>query len=515
MLPGLLAAAGLSAAALSACGDPRGDEPTPTPSSGGAMGSGGDEGASNEGGWGGDAGGPRVIEQPVRPSFQAVGVETECTFELSVGLATEMPTVGVVTFRVSGLVEPITGAVIQFGPSEEYGLEAPVDLAAADFRTLLLGMKPGAQYHYRIGASSGTEYCWSDDAVLTSRGLRAGIQPLADIKIAGTPTPGFVVGAQGSNAVVFDKDGTIVWGYSFQRSGVVKSSCGGDGSLTRVFAAKLSYDGRFMLARDLGPFDCGDGGTFYRVALDGTGAQAIELPGGDHHDFTVTPFGIAYIAKTDRGGYDKVFVAASDGSHARELVDLRGVLDVYPKGGGPGLEKSHFNVIHYWADRDMYTVSNRESDAIVAISSDGELLRGIGKSATASFETILAESTVGMTEEPLWRVQHGHDWYAPDKLLIFSNGDFVGGQAHALHYTVGGDGIARLDWSYSKMGNSATQGDIQMLPDGHVLVCASNGGFLQEIDAEQELVAHYKAPAEGFGYVMQRPSLYGAPPDGR
>ena len=245
----------------------------------------------------------------------------------------------------------------------------------------------------------------------------------------------------------------------------------------------------------------------------------IDLPGGDHHDFTVTPQGIAYLAKEERGGFDKIFTARSDGSDARVFFDLKQVIDAYPKVGGPGTEQSHFNSIHYYRERDEYTVSNRESDAIVTISGDGRIKAGVGRNvAPQVFPTWAAEGAEdgeanGMPQ--LWRVQHGHDLYAENKLLVFSNGDFVGGQAHVLHYTMSADHIAHLDWSYMKMGNSSTQGDVQMLRDDHVLVCAGNAGLLQELDENQNIVASYRAPNGGFGYVMHRDSLYGAPPDGR
>jgi len=426
-----------------------------------------------------------------------------------------MPTVGVVEFSASGLHQPITGAVVEFGLDLNQAIDAPVDLTAPSYHTLLIGMKPASTYWVRVGVSSATNHCYSQPLQLSSGGLRAGVAPLREVTIKGEPTPGFIVGAQGASAIIFDQDGDVVWGYSFQSVGSFEPSCGAGGAVARIFAAKLSYDGRYMLARDLGPFDCGNGGSYYRVPLDGSAIERIDLPGGDHHDFTVTPHGIAYIAKDTKGGYDKIYVASSDGSDARELVDLERVVEIYPKGGGPGEEKSHFNAIHYWEERDIYTVSNRESDAIVEVSGDGKLVRGIGKSTSEKFESTLAESTLGQTETPLWRVQHGHDWYAPNKLLVFSNGDFIGGQANALHYTVGKEGIAHLDWSYNRMGNSATQGDIQMLPNGHVMVCASNSGILHEIDEDQGLVVQYQAPPEGFGYLTHRPSLYGAPPDGR
>jgi hypothetical protein len=170
-------------------------------------------------------------------------------------------------------------------------------------------------------------------------------------------------------------------------------------------------------------------------------------------------------------------------------------------------EMSHVNAIHHWRDRDIYTVSNRESDVIGVVNNQGQIIQGIGKQATATFDTVLADGT-GST----WRVQHGHDLYAPDKLLVFSNGNFGGGTSRALHYTISGN-TATLDWEYSATGNSPTQGDVQLLPDGNIAITASMVGTIHVINAQQQLQASYKV--QSFGYSMFRSSLYGEPPDGR
>lgn len=471
-------------------------------------------GQSSWGGWGG-WGGSGDIDEPLGFSFDGSGELKTCAFTGGVQLAPEMPTVAHASFNVSGLKGEVSGAVVEFGLTTNYSMSAPVDLDGVTLRALLIGMKANTLYHYRLAVSNASGHCYSDDKILQTGGLRAGVRELSEKEITGEVAPGFIVAAQGARASIFDRDGDIVWGYTTSNLGGFRAGCSGTGGIRQLFAAKLSFDGNYMLARDLGPFDCGDGGTFYRIALDGSSAETIELPGGDHHDFTVTPRGIAYIAKEQAGGYDQIYTANTDGSNAQLLVDLGPVVAAYPHTGGPGKEKSHVNVIHYWRDRDIYTVSNRESDAVVTVSGDGRILSGIGKAATAPFPTILAQGTVGDVDEPVWRVQHGHDLYEPNKLLVFSNGSFMGGKARALHYTVLENGLATLDWEYTGMGESVTQGDIQMLPNGNVLICASNSGRIHEIDHSRRVVANYKSADSDFGYVMHRSSLYEAPPDGR
>jgi hypothetical protein len=65
-------------------------------------------------------------------------------------------------------VDSLTEAHIEFGLDAEYGTTAPVDLNEADFRTLLLGMKPDSAYHFRVVASDGAITYTSDDYVVNT-----------------------------------------------------------------------------------------------------------------------------------------------------------------------------------------------------------------------------------------------------------------------------------------------------------------------------------------------------------
>ncbi len=490
---------------LFGCGRDQGGREKPGDGESASGGSGGSDGTGGSGG---------TLDQAIMPSFEPRGESVDCSLDVELELSPNMPTVARVQFDVSDLSGPVRGAMVEYQSSDSSPLQAPVDLSGERLEATVWGLVPSTSYSYRVAVNSDSEHCYGPWETFESGVLRAGVQPLNEVNLfEGALEDGFIVAAQSANVIVFNKRGDVVWGYSLAQAERFAPSCAAGGGLAIIFSAKLSYDVRYLLAHDLGPFDCGDGGTFYRIPLDGSELEVIELPGGDHHDFTVTPQGIAYIAKLERGEFDQLMVANHDGSDARVLVDLAPIVEAFPKGGGPGQERSHFNAVHYWRDRDIYTVSNRESDAIAVISGDGEILRGIGKEAAADFETILAQGT-GNAETALWRVQHGHDLYADDKLLVFSNGDFVGGVSRVLHYTLTADAAAVLDWSYDAMGSSATQGDVQMLPNGNVLITSSNRGLIHEIDGEQSPVATYLIK-NGFGYVSYLPSLYGTPADGR
>ncbi len=80
--------------------------------------------------------------------------------------STAPTTVGIVTWSITA--SGITAAHIDFGLDTSYGMTAPVDLTAAMYRTLLLGMKPAKTYHFRVVASAGATTYTSDDQTVTT-----------------------------------------------------------------------------------------------------------------------------------------------------------------------------------------------------------------------------------------------------------------------------------------------------------------------------------------------------------
>ncbi len=425
-----------------------------------------------------------------------------CNVEItSQSTAAMMPTVGIVEFSTD--VSNVTSAEIEFGLDTEYGMVAPVDLDEPNYHTLLLGMASNTQYHFRVAVSSGSDVCYSDDQTIQSGPIANGgpsdVSPEMGAS-SSEPASGFIITSTGASgggwAWIVNSQGQVVWSYQFPAN-----------ELTR---ARMSWDGKYMYGRDLGPFNDGSGGTIYRVAMDGSGEEALQLPGGSHHDFAVTPDGIAYIAKQQSGGCDHIYTAAPDGSNAQSLLDLWEVLEHFPDNGGAiSGEICHVNAIEYSEEGDFYTISDREKDMIAQISSSGEILMTVGQDPTQDLDYHLSASAV---DGNTWRVQHGHHLYAEDKLLVFSNGPLFGGgggSSKVLHFTLG-DSTATLDWQYSGMGNSATMGGTLHLPNGHVLAVSSQTGTIDEIDANQELVQ--RLTYQTVGYAMHRPDLYGPPP---
>jgi len=426
--------------------------------------------------------------------------ETSCEVTVtSADIAEDMATVGIVTFTTT--LPGLRAAEIHFGPDTEYGLVAPVDLSEEGYRTLLLGMIQNATYHFRVAVSDGSSVCYGHDQTLDTGTLAAidgDVVVLTEISTSPAAAPGFMVTSRDGDALIYDKNGEVVWAHA----------------MDYVFSVHMSWDGKYMIGRDGGPFDQGDGGMFYRLMMDGSGSLAVDAPGGDHHDFASIPSGIAYLAKPDAGACDHVYEASID------LTDGASVLDTWPifehftdEGMAEGSEICHANRIHYSLEQDSYTVSDRNKDVIGVWGRSGTPLLSIGKTPIGDLPThVLAE---GAGPGGAWHVQHGHHFYADDALVVFSN-EADGGSA-ALHYTITGNS-ARLDWKYSGAGDSMIQGDVQHLPNGNFLVTSNLGSSIVELGPDgQTEVGRYvlggpRGPSYGFGYVDHRPSLYGAPP---
>jgi hypothetical protein len=404
--------------------------------------------------------------------------------------------VGIATFTTS--LAGAERAVIQFGKTSTYTLEAPVNWADATHRTLLLGMPGNTTVHYRVVVIQGTNACVSADATYmtgTVSGAPANQTPTKGTSSV-APAPGFIIAESATFAYIVNNQGEVVWAHKFPVS------------LSR---ALMSFDGNYMYGRDVGPFNAATGGNVYRVAMDGSGEMKLTLSGGTHHDLTVTPTGIAYPAKQAAGACDCIYVAGPDGSNSKVLVDLDVVFSKFALGpGAQASEKCHVNAIRYYKDTDTFSVSDREKDAIAFISSKGEVLGSIGATPTGTTPNHAKAEGADSTTSSVWRVQHGHDQYATNKIVVWSNGSFQGGTSKILHYTINGS-TAKLDWQYTGTGNSPTFSDAQHLPNGNFLATNSSSGAVHEIDPSQKLVQSFSALSKG-GYSCHRPTLYGPPP---
>ena len=154
---GSVGTAGSGSAGTTALGGPV--LASPAPGMAGSGTAGGGAGTSGSGGTAATALGPELTDLSTFTS-------TSCAIAPTVTLATGVPTVGIATFTTD--LAGAERAVVQFGKTTSYTLEAPVKWSAAGHRTLLLGMPANTTVHYRIAVIAGRNACASADATYTT-----------------------------------------------------------------------------------------------------------------------------------------------------------------------------------------------------------------------------------------------------------------------------------------------------------------------------------------------------------
>lgn len=495
---------------------------SPGPSQNGSSGTGGTAGAGTGGtsnpGVGGTAGtlpgtggsvisggsggtGGSVISSGGSAGSGGSGAVVECNITVtSSTLSEKIPTVGIVEFSTD--LPGVTSAVIQFGPTTDYGLEAPVDMAAPGYRTLLLGMTQDTTYHYRIVVNGAGTSCASADQEITTGFLPNGGPSNLNPQNGPSTAPvmkGFIItttGLTGGWIYIMNQDGQLVWSYN---TGV--SGGGGPGGFNGITRARMSWDGKHMYGRDLNVSGQSGQGKLFKITMDGSSMETFNLS-TSHHDFTVTKNnGVAYLAKEGSTGNgmpcDAIWTMNGDGSGKTKVYDLWNALSGFQSQSSLG-ELCHANAINYIDEDDSFTVSDLYRNVIVKVSASGTLQWTLGGS-NGSF------SGSGLN----WNDQHGHHLFAPDQILIFNNGG-QGGPSRVLGFQLDtGSMMATSNFNYEPGPDSGQLGDVQRLPDGSTLVTVSVSGQMHWVDSSGQRIRSFSTNA--FGYAEFRTSLYGAP----
>jgi len=429
-----------------------------------------------------EAGAAGVVEMP-EPEPEDGGLVTPgpCGFFVRYSLSSEIGTVAIVKWDIE--LAHLESAEIQFGLDTSYGLVAPVDLAAKNYRTLLLGMKPSRDYHARVVVHGDDKVCTSDDFVVTTGPVKNGLPPVTVTTLdKSRAAGGYLVSSMLSKgpAFIIDADGEYVWW----------SAAVGLGR------SQMSWDGKTMWYGNINVQ--GGGGFIASVPMDGVGIVTHREFGDPHHDFTVLPDGTVGYIEHDGSGCDRIMERWPDES-------IHEIVNVHDAHGGTdgGTNKCHTNSIHYHPGDDSYTFSDLNQNAYTKVKRTGEV------------DWVLGGDTSYFTGDgAIWERQHGHDLIAPDRLLFFNNGK-TGTPATAVEVKLDFDTMtASRVWEYPGSGNeSVIYGDVQRLDNGNTLVTYSIAGIVEEVAPDGTLVESTTFGLGGaIGYTVKRASLYGPPP---
>ena len=442
---------------------------------GGATSAGGAGGASTGGAGGAAGAGGAPDLGPTGPDGFAVKVELASDIK-----ATAPTTVGIVWWSLahSGLTE----AHIDFGLDTTYGMTAPVDLTRPSYRTVLVGMKPAKQYHFRIVATAGSATYPSDDRTLTT-GAPVGIALLNsfDVMAPGRVDKGFLVtsywnlgsnGASTWTSFILDTDGDVVWWYTDP----------GDnphGELG-IGRARLSADSQDVwLARV-----SNSGAPLRRISIDGLEEQTYTGAVASHDIAAVSGETMAYL---DYGEKDCTSIFEIDKTGVtKEVFESTGVTTT-------DRTRCHGNSVRYSMKEDVYVFSDDLLDVFV-----------LGRDGTVQWK--LGDRVSGGNAS--WGGhQHGTQ-LLDNSLLIFANE--AGGDAtksQAIEFGLDGSVLRK----FTSRGGTDFMGDVQRLPSGNTLITYPSGP-IQEVDANDAVVLEIRG-TNLFGYVEFRQSLYGLPLD--
>jgi hypothetical protein len=425
------------------------------------------------------------------------------TFVVNETLSSAVPTVAIVTWSVD---VPVDSAVIDFGrDAANFEYQAPVDLAQADHRTLLLGMKQQTTYSLRITAQGGGKTYVSDVYTVRTGALTNGLLPVftktdldASALYAGggftvnctglAGSPG-LPGTMGKSVVfILDRDAEVVWGLDV-----------GGTAATNCSRARMSYDGQSMYAGNFA--NASTGGAIYRIGMDGMGSGTTWKLPGRSHDFAVLPNGhIVYFATDNMQanttpGAESIFdLDPSTGASSKiydEQTDFGGLIS-----GGSSPE-SHTNQVTFSADLQAIAISMLIPSTIAVVSyPEGKLLATFGG----------AQSDYG---DMSWVWQHGHDVFK-DHLWVFNNN--MSGNAHVLGFSYDASSkTATQTLDYDPGLQNTTFGDVKELPNGNLFITYSDTGGFHEITRTGTLLRKITTTT-AVGYSEHRATLYGPPP---
>jgi hypothetical protein len=398
------------------------------------------------------------------------------TFMVQVQLASAMNsaapgTVGIVTWTVN--VGSLTEAHIDFGLDTSYGMTAPVDLALADHRTLLLGMKPAKLYHFRVVARDASmTYTSGDYTVMTGPGATTVSISRFQVMNANARKPGFIVtsywaGTGSAVPFILDRDGDIVWwGRSGPSGGIARAAMSADGKNMWMITAS------------------NNGGNIQRLTMDALTAQTYSGSVGSHDMTPVSGETMAFL-EYGESDCDSIYEIDPSGTK-REIWESQGT--VTSTG-------CHGNALRYSQKEDVYTFSDVMQDVFV-ISRTGQVQWRLSQRVSS-----------GRTA---WGgVQHGHH-LLDNSIVIFANSGGGNMMSAMVEYNLSGMEIAR----FASGDYSQNLGDVQRLPGGNTLITFSNASVMKEIDSMGNVVLQVNgANGTRFGYALWRDSLYGPPPD--
>jgi hypothetical protein len=439
------------------------------------------------------------------------GPTVSCTFQVTGTPSSKISTVGIITWSTT-LPSP-TAAQIDFGLDSSYGMTAPVDLTAASYRTLLLGMKTSSTYHYRVIATNASGSCASDDYTIATGPAPNGLAaPTVTTKNASALYGGFLVtgqfsqamigGSSGAPAFILDKDGAVVWWYTVSGSDAT--------------GVAMSYDGQYTWINNA---NVPNGTTHvHRVTMDGLEDTDFSTPfTGISHQLTPLPDGSVAFYSYGSNGCDDIKIFPANGTPSDSAATIANAKTAH---GGTG--NCHVNNIQYSPADDTLIFSDLDNNCLTKITKTGTMVWVLNGGVGGVQSSFNGGSLV-------WKGgEHGFTVLGTDDFVILNNnstmpagsttswgaaaGDGKGAQAIEVKLDLGAM-TATETWLYKANPGIVNDvlGDAQRLPNGNTMVDFATKATIQEVDENGNLLQQITTKTN-FGYIEKRATLYGPPP---
>ncbi len=393
----------------------------------------------------------------------------DCTFEIDVRLS-DAVNVGIVDWSTD-LADVVSARVEFWERDGGRNHVAPVDLAAGDNRTLLLGLKGVSVYEGRVVAESGEQSCASEEFELETRPIPSSLPWYEFEGGSAFSVPGFLLTTQmnlapisggGGTVTVFDHQGDAVWWWN---TPYAASRARMDWAGQNIYVMALNLSG-------------GDGG-MTRISMDGLDVES--LPGFEdaRFDFVTLPDG------------GLAFLSAQDGDCA--LMERTAAGDVRVVALTSDLyvaEACDPTSLSYQADDASYVMGDTTAGLYVKLSAAGELQWQLGGSAP------LGTHIAADLEE-----NYGHQ-LLDGALLVYARGQ----SGRALEFSLTGGELP--SWGYEPGVEANALGDVARLSDGSTLL--SYLGSVEQVSADGTRVLLMEG-VEQLGYISYRELLYGPP----
>ena len=396
----------------------------------------------------------------------------------------ERTSVGTVV-EVSWEVDEAATTWVEFGPAPQCDEWQTSKSLGKQGQALLLGLPPVTDSCFVVHAEAGGVQVTSPMESFRTENVPASFEAM-DIE-SWDPTgyqDGFFVGSNALNPAqvyVLDRQGRFVWwkevGEDFVSPQMVLSP-DGRGFSYNTFFRDFSVDASAVT----------------RVGFDGEEEESIPTPNG-HHSFSWLPDGsLAYLAidvRTTQEYGDVVgdVLMVDDGNGPRELwnswEDSNLLLEkhrlwkstFYPQG----IDWTHANYLSYSAQRNSFTISFANIEAIIEVDADtGAHLRSIGPTGTHMVEP-------GLLGRP-----HAAAWTEQGTLMFFTTPLWgLGRQSMGMELSFDDESATtEVVWSYGEGLNYDTHimGEALPLESGNVLMNYGSKGIVEEVNLEGEVL---------------------------